>query len=608
MFVSKLDIVNFRGIRRGTIPLQPFTSLIGPNNCGKTTIVEALALVLGRDRLVRSLTEHDFNGSNPKAEDRILLVATLTGFASNDPERHTDWFRLGRASIRWLDLASGAMKASNDLPSDRLACQIAFAARFDLESLEPVTVRYFYDGDDTADPFDENEPVTTVPAELIKQIGFFLVPASRTWDRMISFGSELFRRVVSYVGGRPAIAVLAERERVRAPDPALESDAGLVDLVKSIDADLKALFGKRTELKLRLTTTDSEGILEAIVPHFSHGDEIPLPSRRHGSGLISLQTLILLVRFGHMRVARGEGFMMVIEEPELHVPPPLQRKLLHLVRSMTTQTVVTTHSPTIAAIPEPHEISLVVNAAGDLRSTPLLARPLAPTADNCVRNLMLSGREPTVLALMHPCVLIPEGKLDASWLRLFVKCLELGDTKATDPAFNFSHEIGVIPTPDARTIDAYELLRSVHPNLVCLFDGDQAGRDYVDNACRLPTPPRMVIRWADGWAIEQVVCWIADADPAALNVQELLDAGVPQNVPNLAAALGDRQVLKRDEIVHAMIVDALSMSGRCRARVAHVLCLLADISSGRPPAPHSAVCEQRGATMVWTISNAFDGI
>ena len=50
---------------------------VGPNNCGKSTIIEALALLLGRDRLIRDLTEHDFFGSDPVAADRISIVATL---------------------------------------------------------------------------------------------------------------------------------------------------------------------------------------------------------------------------------------------------------------------------------------------------------------------------------------------------------------------------------------------------------------------------------------------------------------------------------------------------------------------------------------------------
>lgn len=52
---------------------------------------------------------------------------------------------------------------------------------------------------------------------MIRDVGFFLVPASRTWDRVVSFGSELFRRVVASAAGQPAESVLGERDRLRAP-------------------------------------------------------------------------------------------------------------------------------------------------------------------------------------------------------------------------------------------------------------------------------------------------------------------------------------------------------------------------------------------------------
>ena len=82
MRVALLSIENFRGIRSGKVQFRDHTVLVGPNNSGKTTIIEALALVLGRDRLVRDLTEHDFFGSNPgqrteSASSRRLLALDL---------------------------------------------------------------------------------------------------------------------------------------------------------------------------------------------------------------------------------------------------------------------------------------------------------------------------------------------------------------------------------------------------------------------------------------------------------------------------------------------------------------------------------------------------
>ncbi|HEX8472167.1 MAG TPA: AAA family ATPase, partial [Brevundimonas sp.] len=77
MKIAALTIENFRGIRQARVRFGTHTVFVGPNNCGKTTIIEALALLLGRDRMVRTLTEHDFYGSNPQPADRIKLVVTI---------------------------------------------------------------------------------------------------------------------------------------------------------------------------------------------------------------------------------------------------------------------------------------------------------------------------------------------------------------------------------------------------------------------------------------------------------------------------------------------------------------------------------------------------
>ena len=62
MHISRLIINNFHGIRYANIILPKHTVLIGDNNSGKTTILEAVDLVLGPDRLNRipPINEHDF--------------------------------------------------------------------------------------------------------------------------------------------------------------------------------------------------------------------------------------------------------------------------------------------------------------------------------------------------------------------------------------------------------------------------------------------------------------------------------------------------------------------------------------------------------------------
>ncbi|WP_207544040.1 AAA family ATPase [Sinorhizobium alkalisoli] len=64
MEMVRLKISGFRGVRSADIALGRHAVLVGPNNSGKTTVIEALALLFGRDRLVRRLTEHDFHGAH----------------------------------------------------------------------------------------------------------------------------------------------------------------------------------------------------------------------------------------------------------------------------------------------------------------------------------------------------------------------------------------------------------------------------------------------------------------------------------------------------------------------------------------------------------------
>ncbi len=55
MKITRLTIENFRGVSKTEIEFSGHTLLVGGNNVGKSTICEALDLVLEPDRLFRTL-------------------------------------------------------------------------------------------------------------------------------------------------------------------------------------------------------------------------------------------------------------------------------------------------------------------------------------------------------------------------------------------------------------------------------------------------------------------------------------------------------------------------------------------------------------------------
>jgi energy-coupling factor transporter ATP-binding protein EcfA2 len=563
--IALVDIENFRGIKSGIVQFCDHTVLIGPNSCGKTTIIEALALVLGRDRLVRNLTEHDFYGSDPRPPDRIRIVATVAGFEPEDFTVHPDWFRDGRGVPTWFDPITGEVLPEKTRDDQVLACQVAFAARFDSESLEVETARYFQD-DPAIDIFAEDSFVA-VPAKLIRELGFFLIPASRSWDRMLSFGSELFRRVIRSSSGLPAQTIIAERNRLRNPKPRLEEDERLKPVVDEVNAEISKLLGVESPLCLRLTATDSESVLEAVVPHFSIQGDGTVPSKRQGSGLVSLQSLLLLLHFGQKRIEDGEGFCMALEEPELHLPPAIQRRVLSRLQSLSTQTIISTHSPLVAAFCEGTSLLVVRKDGGELRARPMLARPLEQGAINAVRKLFQINRVETTAAMMSEFVLVPEGRLDFDWLSLLLRVVEL-DENSEEPCL-FGVRVGVVPTSDAKVKETCEALEKAHPHICALVDGDEDGERYANELRDPAWGAKIVLRWPDGWMIEDVIGWIIEADEAAVMARINGD---------LAEATGDRATLvarlkSKDRAQHGMKGDLVACEIIANALTGHPLCL-----------------------------------
>lgn len=404
MRVASLKIENFRGIRQGLVHFPKHPVLIGGNNAGKTTLIEALALLLGRDRLVRDLTEHDFYGSNPQPADRIRLMATITDFPDDDPDRNVEWFRDGRAVPKWLDESTWVVHPLRTNQAWKLCCQIAAQAHFDSDSLTVEMVRYFHDHDNPIDPFADGAPVG-VPTKLIQQLGFYLVRASRTWDKVFSWGSELFRRTVHAAAAQPSAAILAERDRLRAPALPIEEDAQISPLIQNVNAEIARCIPNGPALQLRVTATDSRSVMEAVSAHFLVEGGSSVPAARQGSGLLSLQGLMLLLELGRTRAAAGEGFLMALEEPELHLTPATQQQLVHRVQALSTQTFVTTHSPTIAAMADPTSVMVLRNDHGLLTAEPFLAGALLPAAPNWKRKFFQQSRVDVLSALMHPAIL-----------------------------------------------------------------------------------------------------------------------------------------------------------------------------------------------------------
>jgi predicted ATPase len=577
MRIANLRIENFRGVKSGFVQFGRHPVLVGDNNTGKTTLIEALALVLGRDRLVRELTEHDFFGSNPQAADRIKVVATVTDFPGDDPEQSSQWFRDERAVVKWLDEATGHVHPARNNPAWRLCCQLGAQARFDQDSLAVETVRYFHDHDEPIDPFADEAPAP-VPGKLIQELSFYLVRASRTWDKVFSWGNELFKRTVLAAAAQPSGALLAERDRLRAPAQPIDADPGIQPLIEHLNSELAASFPNAPKVQLRLTSTDSRSVMEAVSAHFAGTDGFSIPAGRQGSGLVSMQGLLLLLELGRARAASGGEFLMALEEPEVHLPPSAQQRLVQRVQALSTQTFVTTHSPLVASMADPTSVLILKKHDGILSAEPFLATPLPAAAPNWKRKFFQHSRVDVLSALMQPALLVPEGRADFQLLRCILRPLMMTEGWIDMMQRPFGIEVGVVPTEDANVIETHRLMQRLHRRVCCLVDGDAAGLDYADQLWQEAAPPSAIIRWNDGAMIEDAIGWILNADEPTV-VGKLAEIS-PQPPASTAAVVAYLKTKKMDIIAYENLAEAIATTPGCRARAADLLSGLACACAG----------------------------
>ena len=101
MRITRLKINNFRGIKKGELLFDAHVVLVGDNNSGKSTVLEAIDLVLGPERLSRRpiVDEHDFYAGEYKTADGtpveiIIEVLVIAFFYSGDIVWHRVWLRL----------------------------------------------------------------------------------------------------------------------------------------------------------------------------------------------------------------------------------------------------------------------------------------------------------------------------------------------------------------------------------------------------------------------------------------------------------------------------------------------------------------------------------
>ncbi len=344
MRIVRVSIENFRGIRAATVDLNGTTVLLGDNNTGKSTLLEAIELAIGPDRLARTqaIDEHDFFGGRYLAEEgeipKICIEVTIAGL----DERHMARFRANLEFWRNADrhLIGPGDGAAVGQPGIEPAVRIRYIGAYDPENDEFTNKTWF------AIPRGPDGIATTECRSSDKrEFGFLHLRALRTGSRALSMerGSLLDVILKTYEVRTQMWEALLERLRGLDVVGAHDEEFGRI-LTAIRDAMREIVPGEWADAPhLRVSELTREDLRRVLKSFLATGVAgYAAPFQHQGSGTINALVLAMLGLIAQRREGR---VIFAMEEPELSLPPHVQKRVVDKVKALASQALFTSHSP-----------------------------------------------------------------------------------------------------------------------------------------------------------------------------------------------------------------------------------------------------------------------
>jgi predicted ATP-dependent endonuclease of OLD family len=394
MKLKRIKVENFRSVQTLEIELPQVCAIVGPNNAGKSNILEAIRRVLAGDWGPRA--------SNFSEDDVYLRDAKLdiTIECSFEPPIEYRKLKEGDAvQIETMQFLYTRYKRGSQAGTRRLE-QTCFNA---MGKQPAVMTGYGKRG--TPPKF---EPLLSIPQEVREAVPLIYIGTDRSLRRQLpSQQYSLLRRIFEGINEdfqNPENKVVVrdrqgnEREVVRTER--------LEQLLKLVMNLLKTDQFKRVEASIKQSVleqlgldADADGIDLYFTPMSSMDfyKNLDLVIKDHGFSISAtevgegFQNAIVLAVLRAFEETRRQGAILLIEEPEMFLHPQMQRSLYKTLRKIgrTNQVIYTTHSPHFVSVPDYRDVLLVRR---NDEGTYVIQSALA--ADNKRREKLLKELDP----------------------------------------------------------------------------------------------------------------------------------------------------------------------------------------------------------------------
>ncbi len=469
MQLSALKVKHFRGVRKAELSFSETSLLIGENNCGKTSLLDAISLALSVNASPKPFFErrHFYwpaNGDQGKTEAKHQPIAIELVFVEKRPG---EWRRA--ETERFDALAGGSVKRPRSL-------SLWLEADPPGAGVQRVPARW------RIGPTAQPETAVADDVELLAEL--------RRFNPLIELrGCPL----TASAGGNGGQQDTNHRHQHSPAGSAIDGEANVDALHRRVerhfrelisggtrdrDADLQAGFEAAEALleHLGIHLSPSEGLTQAAISELLGESSRVIQQQRQTLPTSSVQRMGVLIftavvlRHLPLNADRVAWPILIIEDPEAHLHRMTLASLWGLLASVDAQKIITSQSPALLSGVPLSSLRRLVRHHGEVHQRRVRDGALEPEDQRKIGYHLRARRGDAMFARAW---ILVEGETEF-WVvnelaRLAghdfdlegIACVEFAQC-GLSPLIRIAHELGI----------EWHLLA----------DGDVAGRQYVERA------------------------------------------------------------------------------------------------------------------------------
>lgn len=336
MFLKEAKIKNFRSIKDVSISFDDTTMLIGENNAGKTTVLDAIRMGLYKASGRSSFDDYDFfmdtTTKTPKESEGISIILVFE-------ERHNgEWEGtindIFMEIIQFIDDEKASIILETGASFNEVTGDIESKNRFLNEKYEPIEGR-----------------AQNLVSRFLQLTPIFYLQALRDIKNTFSATSPLWGRFMKKASIPQDELEVIKNQIEQLNTKIISNDNNLTNLLNELQKIQKVMdFQGENLVSINAVPLKTWDLLSKSQVVLNNGtSSIDFPLDKHGQGTQSVTAILLFKAYINILLDEISSEMaeaiLTLEEPEAHLHPQATRALYKSIEEIHCQKIITTHSP-----------------------------------------------------------------------------------------------------------------------------------------------------------------------------------------------------------------------------------------------------------------------